>query len=316
LDPPPLHSESVGESITNGTNDGSDPAVVALVDANNTTLCTGTLISPQVVLTAAHCLEGETTGVDDRVFFGSSVASGGTFISVSGVQVHPQYDPTTLANDLALLALVSRASATPVPLLAPTPDASLANAQVRIVGFGDTGADAGDFGVKRTGTSTVASVTATTLELAAAPSQQCFGDSGGPALLTVGGVEYLAAVTSHGDTACVASDFDTRVDAYAAQFIEPFVAACESHGCPYQCVPVGDTCPAGLECDNVDGGIDFQCVPAPGATKPSSSSCASAPGRRDSIGAWIAIAMGIGLTTARRRARAIRSRVRGRRRRS
>lgn len=300
---PIVPSESVAEPITNGANDGADPAIVALVSSNGTTVCTGTLVSPQVVLTAAHCLEGATTTIDDQVFFGSSVTAGGALVPVAGALVHPQYDPSTLSNDLALLALASPASATPLPVLAPTPDATLLNAQVRIVGFGDTAADAGDFGVKRTGTSTVTSVTATTLALAPDPSQQCSGDSGGPALLTVGGVEYVAGVTSHGDTACIAGSYDTRVDAYVTPFIQPFVAACQNTGCPYACVPIGDSCPVGMECAAVDGGIEFFCQPAPAATRRSSGSTCSSALRDCGPGhAWLALALGVVLVAARRRA--------------
>jgi secreted trypsin-like serine protease len=303
-DPPTVSTGSVSEPITNGTSDASDPAVVALVDATGTTLCTGTLIAPQVVITAAHCLEGMTTGIDDRVFFGSSVTTAGTFIAVSGVLVHPQFDPSSLSNDLALLALASAASATPVPMLAPVPDSTLVNAHVRIVGFGDTAGDAGDYGAKRSGTSTVASVTPTTMGLAPDPSQQCRGDSGGPALLTVGGVEHLAGVTSFGDTACVAGSTDTRVDAYLAPFIQPFVAACASQGCPTTCLPVGDSCPSGMQCVALDGGIAFTCQPTPATGKPSSGASCSSTCRQStgSSGAWLSLVLGVGLLALCRRA--------------
>ena len=305
-DEPSARVGSTAAAITNGTSDTEDPSVVGLVDANGMLLCTGTLVSPNVVLTAAHCLDGVTTNITDQIFFGRSVHDAGTFVAVTGALVHPEYDPSTLENDLALLALASSAPAAPRPLRAPTPDAALTNATLRVVGYGDTTADAGDFGQKHTGTSTVASVTATSLELAAAPSQQCFGDSGGPALLAVDGVEYLGGVTSHGDNACLANATDTRVDAYAAAFIQPFLDACASDGCPTTCDPVGVACPGNLACGSIEGGIDFYCMPGPSAPKAHSSSCtvaSPATDRRGAFAAWLTLAAALGMATARRRSR-------------
>ena len=46
----------------------------------------------------------------------------------------------------------------------------------------------------------------------AAPGIACHGDSGGPGLMTVGGVERLVGVSSRSD--CTAVGTDTRVDAF------------------------------------------------------------------------------------------------------
>ncbi len=57
----------------------------------------------------------------------------------------------------------------------------------------------------------------------------CYGDSGGPILRDMGGVETVVGVTSWGDTACVASGFYYRIDTAESQaFIADVIASVEN----------------------------------------------------------------------------------------
>ena len=76
-------------------------------------LCTGTVLSSNVVLTAGHCAQNETTGTVDpatgfEVVTGQPNLAGslvGHVSAVSNVIVYPSYDPVTHDGDAALLEL-------------------------------------------------------------------------------------------------------------------------------------------------------------------------------------------------------------------
>src|SRR5262245_20169914 len=66
--PPPEQQDG---AIIAGTRDSQDPAVVAIV-RDGSPHCTGTLVAPDAILTAAHCVS--SWSLDDlAVLFASSV---------------------------------------------------------------------------------------------------------------------------------------------------------------------------------------------------------------------------------------------------
>ena len=249
--------------ITAGMPDPGDPAVVGLVQHGGV-FCTGTLIAPRVVLTAAHCVAGT-----DGVALGPMPTESSR--GILDRRTHPGFDLVTLSHDLGLLLLDQSIDAPPPPLLASM-DASFVGREIRLVGYGELVAGMPELAQKRQGTTVIAGVDEDTFSFGSSPSQTCAGDSGGPAFVTIDGAEFLAGVTSHGDARCSISATDMRVDR-VADFIASYVAATAEHSastgarCLYP-----EQCAAGACVVPDDGGFGYCSTPCP---CPSSMACSS-----------------------------------------
>ena len=181
---------------------------VALL-ADGEPICTGTLIAPKVVLSAAHCM-GE--GGPDAVSFGNDGATGQS-IEVKSLHVYP--DPNN-TYDVAVLRLKHAAPVDHAVIALPCVlDQAFADGRnVTIVGFGAT--DKNDWNTRKNQVTTVVrdhdcseinrfgcnSRVSPNGEFVAGKDgkDSCFGDSGGPVYVTQGGQPYLVGVTSRGAT--------------------------------------------------------------------------------------------------------------------
>jgi secreted trypsin-like serine protease len=119
--------------IFNGMPTSDYPAVVAVISSfpdDIFGLCTGTLIAPAVILTAAHCLNAGPLQVTVAfVLNGSEVDR-----AVDALAIHPRYVSSTLNADAALLRLAQPIEGvTPMPLARAKPGSGRSGA---IVGFG------------------------------------------------------------------------------------------------------------------------------------------------------------------------------------
>jgi len=81
-------------------------------------LCSGTLIEQQIVLTAAHCVYGRSGPI--QIAVGGSTLNSGRLIDVTATWYHPRYDATYLQNDIALLHLKESAGVARLAFL-PSP---------------------------------------------------------------------------------------------------------------------------------------------------------------------------------------------------
>ncbi|XP_075157664.1 trypsin beta-like [Haematobia irritans] len=83
------------------------PYAVQLRNESANIMCAGTIISPQHILTAAHCLD-ECMPADLTVVAGaSSNSENGIQRKISQFFVHDSYNPSTYHNDVAVLKLDS-----------------------------------------------------------------------------------------------------------------------------------------------------------------------------------------------------------------
>ena len=223
-------------AITNGSPDGEGhPNVGGLVAeeaySDGTWIyCSGTLISPTVFLTAAHCQEGDRV----RVTFDSAYKDGdrvyaGTF-HADPLYNGSQSDP----HDIAVVVLDRAPRLTPARLPAANSLSSLPNDQLfTSVGYGAYEVTNSPGGhqylyddVRMVATGTLNSINPAWLRISMNPSTgnggTCYGDSGGPNFL--GRTDVVAATTITGDAVCRSTNVVYRLDTSSARsFLASYV---------------------------------------------------------------------------------------------
>lgn len=257
--PPSSTSQSQADNIIGGDYEYGYPEVGALVSGNNGSYratCTATLIKPNWILTAAHCLKNGTSNL--RFSIGSD-ASNGYRIGFAKVIMHPAYDDNPIGSlyDIALVRLLRSVDsnvAKPIPYIRSSIEPYLGKTALYI-GYGTAAVNSqSGLGRKRRVELPIDRIGSVTFSTEPGKKGVCHGDSGGPILVKIDGQIHTIGVNSaaygcQGGSCdpCTNGSKQTRVDRFydwISSVISESYVPCSST--PSRCV-----CPQACGADGV-----------------------------------------------------------------
>jgi len=256
--PASLFAITYGYVDTNGTYSNTGAFIVKSPTTGQLfPICSGTLIAPDVFLTASHCTAffeqelaplGYTAYVsfDSPIGFGNQTSPATQLIDVQQVVTNPAYTQAQNdSGDIAVLLLDPQATAGIVP--ATLPPLGLLEEIVKADGFDDASVTNVGYGVQNRlvghgvpffqdanpiprmySFSSFNALNKGYVRYSQNPAKgeggACYGDSGGPQFFTYEGTTYIVSITITGDAVCRATNVAYRLDTESARsFLAPYV---------------------------------------------------------------------------------------------
>lgn len=235
-------------------------------------ICSGVVVAPQLVLTAAHCLPTLRAVQRAQVLYDTGSARG--IVGVSSVHVHPAYYATEAENsDVAILVLSKPIGVPAARLPSQTLDSSWVGTTGTIQGFGALSPKGRTQATSIAGTAIVTSLDDEVIKVGPSPNMLCDGDSGGAFFLREAEEEEVFGLLVQSDAACANWGSAVRLDTGARTFVDEALGkpapgtmstrATFDQLCTSSCLTDGD-CPEERVCfgSNEASGRAGRCVPA------------------------------------------------------